>query len=82
MKASEGGANSQDCAIAYDFENNLFYSFKTQTDDTRLEAFTLANFKKGGATSGFDREYLNKRFAKFKAVVYGEELAKESGKTP
>jgi hypothetical protein len=29
MKASEGGANSQDCAIAYDFENNLFYSFKT-----------------------------------------------------
>jgi hypothetical protein len=36
-----------------------------------MEAFTLANFKKGGATSGFVKDYLDKRFTQFKSLLYG-----------
>lgn len=38
-----------------------------------MEAFTLANFRKGGASSGFAKEYLSKRIRHFKSIVYGEE---------
>jgi hypothetical protein len=57
--------------MIYDYQNNLFYSFKYNVVDTRMEAFTLANFKKCGATSGFVKDYLDKRFTQFKALLYG-----------
>jgi hypothetical protein len=79
-KTSEGSANHDDCRMVYDFQNNLFYSFKYSTDETKLEAFTLANFNKGGASSGFDKHYLSKRMQVFKSFVYGEKDAYTSDK--
>lgn len=70
---SENGVNHEDCKMVYDYQNNVFFSFKHSTSDTKLEAFTIANFKKGGAVSGFAKEYLNKRINSFKSIVYGDE---------
>lgn len=82
-KTSENGPNHDDCKMVYDFHSNVFYSFKHGTADTKLETFTLANFKKGGATSGFTKNYLQKRMNQFKAVVYGEEpLPADGGRAP
>jgi len=67
-----GGVNHDDCRIVYDQQNNQFYSFKTGTADTKMEAFTINNFKKGGVSSGFVKEYLTKRMNQFKQDVYGE----------
>jgi hypothetical protein len=80
VKTSENGANHDDCRMAYDFHNNLFYSFKHSTADTKLETFTLANFKKGGASSGFAKEHLQKRMKNFRAIVYGEEPIQTDGR--
>lgn len=81
-KTEEGSVIHTECAMTYDYQNNLFYSFKYNTPETKLEAFTLANFKKGGATSGFNKQYLNKRFSKFKSIVYGEEPQKDNKPAP
>lgn len=81
-KTAENGVDHDGCLMAYDYQNNLFYSFKHGTDDTKLEAFTLANFKKGGASSGFDRDFMVKRFATFKALVYGEEPPRAGKEAP
>lgn len=63
----------------YDYQNNLFYSFKHSTA-AKLEAFTLANFKKGGASSGFAKDYLEKRIKTIKSVVYGDEPLNDPSK--
>lgn len=81
-KTSEGGVDHDGCLMAYDYQNNQFFSFKHGTDDTKLEAFTLANFKKGGASSGFDRDFLVKRFAAFKSLVYGEDSLRGPAQAP
>jgi len=39
-----GGMNHEDCRIVYDFQNNVFFSFKYGTADTKLEAFNITNF--------------------------------------
>ena len=64
--------------MLYDYHNNLFYSFKYNTSDTRMEAFTVGNFKKESVSSGFAKEYLSKRINSFKALVYGENSAVET----
>ena len=38
-----------------------------------MEVFTITNFKKGGVSFGFAKEYLSKRLQEFKATIYGEE---------
>ena len=53
--------------------NNVFYSFKYGNAETKLEAFNITNFNKGEVSSGFAKEFLNKRLGSFKAKVYGEE---------
>ncbi len=58
--------NHDSCKIVYDFHNNLFYSFKFGTPETKLEAYSITNFKKGEISSGFAKEYLQKRILKFK----------------
>jgi hypothetical protein len=78
----DGGVNHEECNMTYDYQNNLFYSFKYNTSETKLEAFTLANFKKGGATSGFNKLYLTKRVDEFKAAVYGEEKLSDNKPSP
>lgn len=72
-KTAENGINHDDCKMTYDYQNNLFYSFKFSTVDTRMEAFTISNFKKGGASTGFAKEYLSKRINQFKSVIYGDD---------
>ena len=72
-KTSENNVNHDDCRSVYDFANNLFYSFKYGTSETKLEVFTLANFKKAGITSGFAKEFLQKRMSQFKSSVFGDE---------
>jgi hypothetical protein len=74
-KTSDHGVNHDDCRMIYDYQNNLFYSFKYSTADTRMEAFTIENFKKGDASSGFAKEYLGRRVSSFKNTVYGEDLS-------
>lgn len=36
--------------------------------------FTVTNFKKGGVSQGFTKDYLSKRLLSFKNTVYGEEV--------
>jgi hypothetical protein len=67
-----GGVDHSNCRIAYDFYSNQFYSFKYNESDTKMEAFTISNFKKGEVSSGFDKEFLSKRFTAFKNSVYGD----------
>jgi len=38
-----------------------------------MEAYTVTNFKKGGVSQGFVKEYLSKRINNFKQIVYGDE---------
>jgi hypothetical protein len=75
-----GGVDHSQCRIVYDFYNNQFFSFRYNNADTRMEAFTISNFKKGDVSSGFVKEFLSKRISQFKRVVYGEEAnTKENG---
>jgi hypothetical protein len=39
-----------------------------------MEVFNITNFKKGGVSFGFTKDYLSKRLADFKATVYGENV--------
>jgi hypothetical protein len=61
-----------DRKIVFDFHNNIFYGFKTQTSPVKIEGFGISNFKKGGASSGFAKDHLNKRISNFKALAFGE----------
>jgi hypothetical protein len=56
----------------------LFYSFKVNTSNTKLEAFTITNFKKGGVTFGFAKEYLAKRLIIFRRQIQGDIPQNES----
>lgn len=40
--------------------------------DPTIQVFTIQNFKKGGAQSGFAKGFLNKRIEKFRGNVFGE----------
>jgi hypothetical protein len=66
-----GGVNHDDCRIVYDFENNVFYSFKYDSDDKKLEAFNITNFQKGAMSSGFAKEFLSKRLGEIRSATYG-----------
>lgn len=70
--ADFGGVDHSKCHITYDYMNNQFYGFKFGTADTKMESFTIANFKKGEVSSGFVKEYLQKRINTFKSFVYGQ----------
>ena len=72
----------KDCRISYDFNNNAFYSFKYSNANTRLEVFTITNFKKAGVSFGFAKEHLGKRLNAFRATIYGENPAVESKQAP
>lgn len=61
--------------MVYDYQNNLFYSFKHSTPEAKLEAFTISNFKKGDASSGFAKDFLGKRVAAIKGAVYGDDTS-------
>ena len=78
--ADFGGVDHSERRVVYDFYNNQFFAFRYSNADTRMEAFTISNFKKGDISSGFVKEYLSKRIANFKQVVYGEDTtSKENG---
>lgn len=74
-----GGVDHTDSRISYDYLNNQFYSFKYNTADTKMEAFTITNFKKGEVSSGFVKEYLSKRVTSFKQFIYGEKADSKNG---
>jgi hypothetical protein len=69
--ADFGGVDHSTCHITYDSLNNQFYSFKYSTAETKMESFTISNFKKAEVGSGFLNEYLLKRMHTFKSLVYG-----------
>ena len=72
----------KDCRISYDFNNNAFYSFKYANANTRLEVFTITNFKKAGVSFGFAKEFLGKRLHAFRATIYGDNPIVESKLAP
>lgn len=37
-----------------------------------MEAFSIANFKKGGVSFGFEKDFLLKRMSSIRDAVYGE----------
>ncbi len=76
-----GGIDHTDCRISYDYLNNQFYSFKYNNADTKMEVFTITNFKKGEVSSGFVKEYLSKRVSSFKQFIYGEKPDSKDGPT-
>ena len=39
-----------------------------------MEVFNITNFKKGGVSYGFTKDFLSKRLDDFKATVYGESV--------
>lgn len=45
--------NFKESNICYDYHNSVFYSFRYGNSNTRMEAFTISNFKKGSAGHGF-----------------------------
>lgn len=45
-----------------------------------METFTISNFKKGGASFGFTKNYLSKRINQFKNIVYGDNVEPTNGK--
>lgn len=61
-----------ECKMVYDYHNNQFYSFKYANANTRLETFTIDNFKKGGVSFGFAKEFLSNRINQFKQIVHGD----------
>lgn len=73
------GIDHNDCRIVYDYQNNVFYSFKTAIANTKMETFSISNFKKGGVSFGFTKDYLSKRISQFKSIVFGNEVV-ENGK--
>ena len=77
--SSDFGINHDECRMIYDFQNNQFYSFKYGIADTRMEAFTITNFKKGGVSFGFAKEFLSKRINLFKTIVYGGDASSIEG---
>ena len=82
IKTSDNGLTIQDCKMVYDYHNNLFYSFKYNTSATKMEAFTVTNFKKDSVSAGFAKDFLAKRINHFKALVYGENPAVEAKQKP
>jgi hypothetical protein len=62
--------NYTDWKVAHDFTNNQFYTFKCSSDDKRMEQFTINNFKKSEVSSGFVKEYLQKRITSFKDFIF------------
>ena len=50
----------------------MFYSFKYGQANTKLEVFSITNFKKGGVSFGFTKEFLSKRLSEFRQQVYGD----------
>jgi hypothetical protein len=69
-----------DCRFVYDYQNNVFYSFKCNTSNTKMEIFNISNFKKGGVSFGFSKDHLSKRITQFKSFVFGENQALTNGK--
>lgn len=63
----------KDSKIAYDYQNNVFYSFKYGQANTKMEVFTVTNFKKGGVSQGFTKDYLSNRLGEFRNAVYGNQ---------
>lgn len=74
----------KDSKIVFDYQNNIFYNFKTGQSNTRMEAFSIANFKKGGVSFGFEKDFLTKRMSQIRGAVFGEtsDQINTSSKTP
>ena len=50
-----------------------------------MEAFSIGNFKKGGVSFGFEKDFLLKRMLQIRSTVYGENNENQidtSSKTP
>lgn len=50
----------------------MFYSFKHSQANTRLEVVQINNFKKGGVSYGFSKDFLSNRLNDFRSQVFGE----------
>ena len=72
QKGVKLGASDEKRKLCYDSINNVFYSFQVETETTKVEAFTISNFKKGEASFGFEKEYLRERINGTRKLLYGE----------
>ena len=70
--AAEGGESLQNYKITYDYQNNVFYAFKHSQANTKLEVMQIVNFKKGGVSHGFSKNYLSNRLNEYKTSVFGD----------
>jgi hypothetical protein len=73
QKAKTADYDHTDSKICFDYQNNIFYTFKYGTTNTRVEAFNIPSFKRGGASHGFAKDYLQKRLSGIRSVVFGED---------
>lgn len=66
----------QNCKLFFDCFTNTFYSIK-DTDGSKVDVFTIPDFKKVNAGSGFAKQFLVKRLQHFREQIYGEEVKEE-----
>ncbi|CDW73494.1 UNKNOWN [Stylonychia lemnae] len=64
--------DDQNKKLIYDFQNNVFYSFKHTQEKTKIEVLQITNFKKGGVSYGFTKDFLSNRLNTFRNSVFGE----------
>lgn len=58
--------------LVYDYQQNVFFTFKHSNANTRMEVMQITNIKKGGVSFGFTKDYLQSRLGDFRTQVFGE----------